>query len=157
MTGEGRHAGLMSAHGPPAAAPCVVLAFDYGTRRIGVALGNTLTGSARPLAVLDAADAATRLADAAALVEQWQAQQVIVGLPVHADGTAHAMTRRAAAFARDLAARVSASVETADERHTTELAQQRLATERAGRSGRERRDAVAAQLILEGWLDARGK
>jgi len=133
----------------------IVLVFDFGTRRIGVALGNTLTGSARPLTVLAAADAATRLTDAVAIVGQWQAQRVVVGVPVHADGTAHAMTRRAIAFARDLAARISVPVEAADERHTTELARSALAAARAGRAGRSTRDAVAAQIILQGWLDAR--
>lgn len=132
-----------------------VLAFDFGARRIGVAVGNTLTGSARPLAVLEAPVAPTRLADAAALVGEWQPGRVIVGIPVHADGTPHAMTRRATAFARDLAARIAVPVEHADERHTTALAQDRLDADRAGRNGRATRDAVAAQLILQGWLDAR--
>ncbi len=132
-----------------------VLAFDFGTRRIGVAVGNTLTRSARPLTVLDAAAGQARIADAAALVAEWQPGRVIVGIPVHADGTPHAMTRRAAAFARDLAARIAVPVEHADERHTTALAQDRLDADRAGRRGRATRDAVAAQLILQGWLDAR--
>lgn len=133
----------------------IVLAFDFGTRRIGVAVGNTLTGSTRPLAVLDAPAAPARLDAAAALVAEWQPGRVIVGIPVHADGTPHAMTRRATAFAGDLAVRIAVPVEHADERHTTALAQGRLDAERAGRGGRATRDAVAAQLILQGWLDAR--
>lgn len=138
----------------PSRESLIVMAFDFGTRRIGVALGNTLTGTARPLTVLDAPDPAARLAAAVAVVGQWQAQRVIVGIPVHADGTAHAMTRRAAAFVRDLAARIAVPVEGADERHTTALAQQQLDGAHAGRPGRTTRDAVAAQLILQGWLDA---
>ena len=132
-----------------------MLAFDFGTRRIGVAVGNTLTGSAQPLAVLEAPAASARLADAAALIAEWQPGRVIVGIPVHADGTPHAMSRRATSFARDLAARIAIPVEHADERHTTALAQDRLDEERAGHGGRAARDAVAAQLILQGWLDAR--
>jgi len=146
---------MPSANTPFAAGSITVLAFDFGTRRIGVAVGNTLTGAARPLAVLDAPAADARLADAAALVAEWQPARVIVGIPVHADGTPHAMTHRAAAFARDLAARIAVPVEHADERHTTALAQDRLDASRAGRGGRAARDAVAAQLILQGWLDGR--
>ncbi len=139
----------------PASAPITVLAFDFGTRRIGVAVGNTLTRNAQPLATLEAPTADERLAAAVSLVAQWSAGCVVVGVPVHADGTPHAMTRRASAFARDLAARVRVPVEHADERHTTALAQDRLSAQRAGRGGRATRDAVAAQLILQGWLDAR--
>lgn len=132
-----------------------MLAFDFGTRRIGVAVGNTLTQTAQPLTTLEAPTPEQRLADAAGLVAQWSAGRVVVGVPVHADGTPHAMTRRAAAFASELAARVSVPVEHADERHTTALAQHGLDERREGRAGRAGRDALAAQLILQGWLDAR--
>lgn len=139
----------------PSPTSITVLAFDFGTRRIGVAVGNTLTCSAQPLAVLDAPVAEARLAGAAALVAEWQPGRVVVGIPVHADGTPHAMTRRATDFARDLAARIAVPVEHADERHTTALAQDHLDASGAGRAGRAGRDAIAAQLILQGWLDAR--
>lgn len=135
--------------------PITVLGFDFGTRRIGVAVGNTLTGRAQPLATVESATAPARLDEAVALVAQWQPGRVVVGIPVHADGTPHAMTQRALAFACDLAARVDVPVEHADERHTTQLAQGELDGRRAGREGRLTRDAVAAQLILQGWLDAR--
>ena len=135
--------------------PITVLAFDYGTRRIGVAVGNTLTRSAQPLATLDAHDAAQRMTDAATLVAQWAPARVVVGIPVHADGTPHVMTQRATTFARELAARVRVPVEHADERYTTVLAQDQLDARHKGRGGRAERDAVAAQLILQGWLDAR--
>lgn len=158
VTPEGRERPLATSVVPsspsPTAGSIIVLAFDFGTRRIGVAVGNTLTGSARALTVLEAPGAADRLADAATLVGHWQAGRVIVGIPVHADGTPHAMTRRATAFARDLASRVAVPVEHADERHTTALAQDRLDADRAGRGARAMRDAIAAQLILQGWLDA---
>ena len=139
----------------PATAPITVLAFDFGTRRIGAAVGNTLTGSAQPLATLDAATDADRFAQVLSLVTEWRPERIVVGVPVHADGTPHAMTRRATNFARELAARAGIPVEHADERHTTQLAQGELDARRAGRSGRATRDAVAAQLILQGWLDAR--
>ena len=139
----------------PATAPITVLAFDFGTRRIGAAVGNTLTGSAQPLATLDASTGADRFAQVLSLVAEWHPDRIVVGIPVHSDGTPHAMTRRATSFARELAARAGVPVEHADERHTTQLAQGELDARRAGRSGRSTRDAVAAQLILQGWLDAR--
>ena len=77
------------------ARPATVLAFDFGTRRVGVALGNTLTRSARPLATIDEERSEPRFAAIAALIGQWQPDLLVVGVPVHADGTPHAMTTRA--------------------------------------------------------------
>lgn len=133
--------------------PITVLAFDFGTRRTGVAVGNTLTRSAQPLATLEADGDDARLAAIAPLVAEWQPQTLVVGVPVHADGTPHAMTARALRFAQALEARFALPVERADERHTTQLAQSALTAAGAGRSGRAQRDALAAQLILQGWLD----
>ena len=127
------------------AAPATVLAFDFGTRRIGVAVGNTVTRTARALTTIDTSDMKA-LDD---LVAQWQPQMLVVGIPVHADGTPHAMTARAQAFAADMMSRYALPVHHADERHTTELAQ----STRAGRKGRAARDEVAAQIILQDWLD----
>jgi putative Holliday junction resolvase len=137
---------------PPVA---TVLAFDFGTRRIGVAVGNTIVRAAQPLTTILAERDADRFAAIAALLAQWQPQLLVVGIPVHADGAAHAMTVRARKFARQLAGRFGLPVEPADERHTTELAQSTLDAAGAGRGGREIRDAVAAQLILQGWFDER--
>ncbi|MGC1816663.1 MAG: Holliday junction resolvase RuvX, partial [Casimicrobiaceae bacterium] len=74
-----------------------MLAFDFGTRRIGVAVGNTLTRAARPLTTIDAQAAEARYDAVAALVREWRPERLIVGLPTHADGTPHAMTARARA------------------------------------------------------------
>ena len=133
--------------------PIIVLAFDFGTRRTGVAVGNTLTRSAQPLATLEADTDDARLAAIATLVAEWRPQALVVGVPVHADGTPHAMTARAERFAQALEARFALPVARADERHTTQLAQSALTGARAGRGGRAQRDALAAQLILQGWLD----
>lgn len=138
---------------PPAA---TVLAFDFGTRRTGVAVGNTLTRSARPLTTIAASGDRERFAAIAALVSEWQPQLLVVGIPVHADGAAHAMTERVRRFARQLESRFGLPVEPADERHTTQLAQSALDDAGAGRRGRAERDALAAQLILQGWLDEHG-
>lgn len=138
------------------AAAATVLAFDFGTRRTGVAVGNTLTRSARPLTIIEAASDNDRWNAIAALVSQWQPQMLVVGIPVHTDGTAHAMTTRARRFARQLANRCGLPVAEADERHTTQLAQSALNDAGAGRRGRAGRDALAAQLILQGWFDEHG-
>lgn len=133
-----------------------MLAFDFGTRRIGVAVGNTLTRAAHPLQTIDAANAGARSASIAALIDEWRPERLVVGLPVHADGTEHAMTARARAFAHDLERRFALPVALADERYTSELARQALTTSgRGGRADRVLRDQVAAQMILQAWFDER--
>jgi putative Holliday junction resolvase len=137
-------------------ADATVLAFDFGTRRIGVAVGNTLTRVAHPLATLDAHDAGARWASLRALLDEWRPQRLVVGLPVHADGKEHAMTARARDFARELERRFALPVALEDERHTSELARDALAAAGRGRrSDRALRDRVAAQIILQAWFDAR--
>jgi putative Holliday junction resolvase len=131
--------------------PATVLAFDFGTRRIGVAVGTTITRSARPLTTIDAPDGDARSAALARVIEEWQPDLLVVGLPVHADGTPHAMTQRARRFGEALGMRFAIPVAYADERHTSELASTALAGR--GREGRGKRDEAAAQMILQGWLD----
>jgi len=132
-----------------------VLAFDFGTQRIGVAVGSTLIRFAQPLVTI-AADPATMMAMIGALVDEWQPHELVVGLPLHADGTPHAMTAMAKRFANDLGTRFHLPIALVDERWTTELAQDELNQERRGRKGRVRRDEIAAQLILQAYFDERG-
>jgi len=133
-----------------------VLAFDFGTRRIGVAVGNTLTRVAQPLATVADKSGDARLAAIATLVAQWQPQRLIVGIPVHADGTAHATTALARRFAGDLGRRFGLPVECADERFTTQVARSAIAEAGVrGAAARAARDQVSAQLILQGWFDER--
>jgi putative Holliday junction resolvase len=120
-------------------------------------VGNTLTRVAQPLTTINHHREDERMAAIASLLEEWRPDVLVVGIPVHADGAAHAMTARAQQFARELSGRFQVPVELADERWTTQLA--RTALDRAGaggRKGREIRDQVAAQIILQGWLDDRG-
>jgi len=130
-----------------------ILAFDFGTRRIGVALANTVTRVAHPLTTLDVSTPGARLDAIAALIDEWHPARLVVGLPVHADGTPHAMTARARLFAQALASRFKLPVAMVDERFTTEVAEHMPHVAGRGRAGRARRDEAAAQIILQAWLD----
>jgi putative Holliday junction resolvase len=134
-------------------ANATVLAFDFGTHRIGVAVGNTLIRFAQPLVTIAGDSETTTMAAIAALVNEWQPLQLVVGLPLHADGTPHATTAKARDFARELGTRFNLPVALVDERWTTEVAQDQLNRERSGREGRARRDEMAAQLILQAYFD----
>jgi putative Holliday junction resolvase len=132
-----------------------VLAFDFGTRRIGVAVGNTVVRVAHPLTTISGEAKAARFAAIGALIEQWRPAQLVVGRPVHADGAAHDTTTRAERFAHQLEGRFGLPVARVDERYTTIGADAALAS--AGVRGGERRamrDQVAASLILQSWFDA---
>jgi putative holliday junction resolvase len=142
----------------PAERAGTILAFDFGTRRIGVAVGETTLGLAHPLATIDADSDDERLAAIAALVREWQPALLVVGLPMHADGTPHAMTARAQKFARWLEARFRLAVDLVDERYTTEAATTALADAGVGeRRHKPLRDQVAAQIILQAYLDQRAR
>jgi putative Holliday junction resolvase len=141
--------------GSPTAKARTLLAFDFGTRRIGVAVGSTEVGLAHPLHTIAAEANADRFAAIAALIAEWQPAALVVGRPVHADGAAHEMTARAERFARQLEGRFGLPVERVDERFSTRAAASSLAE--AGVRGRARKavqDAVAAQVILQAYLDA---
>jgi putative Holliday junction resolvase len=143
---------------PPALRPAgTLLGFDFGTRRIGVAVANTITRQASPLTTIEISDDRARFEAIAALVREWAPSQLVVGIPVHADGATHAMTTKARAFAAALARRFKLPVADVDERYTTEIARQVL-DEAAVPRHRQRsvRDQVAAQLILQSFLDDPG-
>jgi putative Holliday junction resolvase len=131
-----------------------VLAFDFGTRKVGVAMGNTLLRKAHPLTTIAGEATAARFAAIGALIAEWKPRLLVVGRPLHADGTEHEMTARAERFARALEGRFGLPVARVDERFTTRSAE--AALREAGVRGAARdkaRDAVAAQLILQSWLD----
>jgi putative Holliday junction resolvase len=133
-----------------------VLAFDFGTRRIGVAVGDLTTGLAHPLTVVHGEGSDARFAAIAALVSEWRPSQLLVGVPVHADGAEHAMTQRARRFARQLEGRFGVPVTGIDERYTTRAAAEALSNAGVSpRAQRAVRDATAAQIMLQTWLDAR--
>lgn len=124
-----------------------LLAFDYGTRKIGVALGNTLTRQARPLAVLKPATREARFQAIAALLQQWQPARVVVGLPLTLDGQEQYASLQSRRFANQLHGRFGVDVELVDERGSSMEAQNLL-----GRAGVDD-DAMAAAVILRRYLD----
>jgi putative Holliday junction resolvase len=131
-----------------------VLAFDFGERRIGVATGETLLQTAHPLTVIHAESNEERFAAIGRLIDEWRPEQLVVGLPTHADGTPHAMTQLAERFAGRLAKRFDLPVALADERLTSRDAEARLReTGRTAKTAKPLLDAVAAQLILQTWLE----
>jgi putative Holliday junction resolvase len=137
-----------------------VLAFDFGEKRIGVATGETMLGTAHPLTTIHAESNDDRFAAIGKLVAEWQPVQLVVGLPMHADGTPHEMTRLATKFAERLKRRYQLPVGFADERLTSVDAEARLreAGKKVGgrnsKSAKPLLDAVAAQLILQTWFES---
>ena len=132
-----------------------VLAFDFGEKRIGIATGETLLGSAHPLTVIHAESNDDRFAAIGKLIAEWQPERLVVGLPTHADGTPHEMTRLATKFGERLVRRFNLPVSYADERLTSLDAEARLReTGRNSKSAKPLLDAVAAQLILETWFES---
>ena len=121
------------------ASPLSFLAFDFGTKRIGVATGNTVTRSATPLRTIAAVGDA-RFSAIGALIDEWQPAALVVGVPFHPDGAPHDNTDRARRFARQLQGRFGLPVHEVDERYST--------TEAAADGARDL-DAASAAIILD--------
>ena len=136
------------------------LAFDYGERRIGVAVGQSVTGTASPLLTIDVRGGEPDWASIDAIVADWKPDALVVGEPLRLDGGTQPMTRRARRFGHALRSRFGLPVHAADERLSTVEARAELAARGAFRrpgDGRRRGidHPVAARIILESWLEAR--
>lgn len=131
-----------------------VLGFDYGLRRIGVAVGQTITSTARPLPGLAARDGIPNWIEIETLLGEWRPQRIIVGLPCHMDGNPHEITRLASKFGRRLHGRFGVQVEYIDERLTSVEAESRI--EKQDKGKKPSVDSVAAVIILEDWLRQQG-
>ncbi|CAM5457390.1 Holliday junction resolvase RuvX [Eoetvoesiella caeni] len=123
-----------------------LLALDYGTKKIGVAIGNTLTRQARPLTILVSDTRDQRFAALADLLGQWQPDRIVVGLPLTLDGGEQYASTRCRRFANQLKGRFGAVVELIDERGSSLEAQELLGTNQAD-------DAAAAAVILQRYFD----
>jgi putative Holliday junction resolvase len=137
----------------------VFLGFDYGSKFIGVAVGSTQSGAAQPLATVRVS--ANREPDwvaIARLVAEWRPHALVLGLPLNMDGTEQTMTRAARAFGERLRERYNLPLHMVDERLTTRVAKDQLyAAGVAGTRHKSRLDMVAAQTILQSFLDTQAK
>ncbi|MES2318553.1 MAG: Holliday junction resolvase RuvX [Pseudomonadota bacterium] len=121
-----------------------VLGFDFGIKRIGIAVGNNLTGQASPLEVVKAIDNAARFKRIGELIAQWQPARLVVGEPFHPDGAEHEMTLRCRRFANQLHGRFDLPVVLVDERYSSAVIQAKRG---------EVIDAKAAAIILQQYFD----
>ena len=128
--------------------PLSYLAFDFGTKRVGVATGNTLLRQASPLTTI-AAEGAARFERIEALLGEWKPDALVVGVPYHPDGATHDNTRRAQRFARQLQGRFALPVHEVDERYSTTEAR----ANHADRRGAVDVDAASAAIILNQYLN----
>ncbi|MEY3864036.1 MAG: hypothetical protein RL183_922 [Pseudomonadota bacterium] len=117
-----------------------ILAFDFGEKRIGVAVGNTITKTAEALKIIQEKNQDEKFKAIEALIQEWQPELLVVGLPTHPDGAEHEMTQKAKRFGNQLHGRFQKEVVWVDERYTSVSVQ-------------DGNDALAAQLILQQYLD----
>ncbi len=121
-----------------------VLGFDFGLKRIGVAVGNSLIRQAQPLTIIAAATNDAKFAAIATLMEQWQPGRCIVGVPLHPDGAEHAMTQRCRRFANQLHGRFGMPVLVVDERYSSAVIKHQRG---------QQIDDQAAAIILQQYFD----
>ncbi len=129
-----------------------VMAFDYGTRRIGVAIGNTFTRTGQAVKTISESNDDTRFKAIEDLIKEWEPNQLVVGLPCHPDGAEHEMTAKAKRFGNQLHGRFRLPVDWVDERYTSVVLE-------GNPEMRDNLDAQSAVLILEqyflekNWID----
>ena len=126
-------------------ADLMVMAFDYGTRRIGVAVGNTLTNLGQPLKTIEEPNSDVRVKVIEDLIKEWQPNRLVVGLPCHPDGTEHEMSQKARRFGNQLSGRFQLPVDWVDERYTSAVLE-------GDPDMRDNLDAQSAALILEQYF-----
>ncbi len=137
--------------------PRVVIAFDFGLRRIGVACGDTVSRTAAPLAAVSNGTDGPHWEAVAAVVRDWQPALIVIGLPYNVDGSESSMTARVRGFADEIERRYALQVVLVDERYSSREAEARLKSQRE--SGARRRrvvkadvDSAAAGIVLERWF-----
>jgi putative Holliday junction resolvase len=126
-------------------ADLMVMAFDYGTRRIGVAVGNTLTKLGQPLKTIEEPNIDVRFKVIEDLIKEWQPNRLVVGLPCHPDGTEHEMSQKARRFGNQLSGRFQLPMDWVDERYTSAVLE-------GDPDMRDNLDAQSAALILEQYF-----
>jgi putative holliday junction resolvase len=130
-----------------------LLAFDYGTKNIGIACGQTISGTANALAPLKAKDGIPDWAHLEKIINEWQPDLVLVGLPLNMDDSESELSQRARKFANRLHGRFGVKIEMVDERLTSFEAKGEVMSRGGSRNYKENPvDSIAARLILEAWL-----
>jgi putative Holliday junction resolvase len=146
-----------------------VMGFDYGSKRIGMAIGQTNMATARPLTMVPVKNQRPDWGQISTLIDEWQPQALVVGLPHHADGSANIITKAVHRFCNQLKERYNLPVHTIDETLSSIAAMEQKVKEASKRKGKRRKghqnsitpyflplspsiDAIAAQIILETWF-----
>jgi len=129
----------------PIQRPITIMAFDYGTRRVGVAVGNTETKVSQALKTIAAANAEILFQELENLIKEWQPDQIVVGLPTHPDGSEHEMTAKSKRFGNQLHGRFNLPVSWVDERYTSAVLE-------GDPQMHDNLDAHSAALILEQYF-----
>ena len=130
-----------------------ILCFDYGTKTIGVAVGQSITQTATPLADLKAKDGIPNWDHIKKILDEWQPNLLLVGLPLNMDGSFSPISQRAKKFANRLHGRFGLPIEMADERLSSFEAKGEIIRQSGSRDFKEKNvDSLAAKIILEGWF-----
>ena len=129
----------------PSVAPITVMAFDYGTRRVGVAVGNTELRASQALKTIAAANIDALFSEIERVLQEWQPGQIVVGLPMHPDGAEHEMTAKAKRFGNQIHGRFNLPVTWVDERYTSAILE-------GNPQMNDNLDAHSAALILEQYF-----
>jgi putative Holliday junction resolvase len=138
------------------AAPKILIGFDFGMKRIGVAVGQTITQTARPLDTIQAKDGIPNWNAITHLIKKWLPDALVVGIPINMDGTDQVISQQARQFAHSLEEQYQIPVYEIDERLTTKDARERLFIQGGYKALQDGQvDRVAAQLILQNWFAER--
>ncbi|MDM8562853.1 Holliday junction resolvase RuvX [Candidatus Marithioploca araucensis] len=130
-----------------------IIGFDYGTRRIGIAIGQTLTATAHPLTIVSVKKKQINWAHITTIIQEWQPDALVVGLPKHADGSDNTITAAVRRFSWQLQGRYQLPVHTIDETLSSVAAVEKmLSSPFLKKKNRKNLDAFAAQIILETWF-----
>lgn len=139
-----------------------LLGFDFGTKRIGIAIGQEVTGTARPLTTLSAVKHKPDWDSISKIITEWQPDLLVVGLPLHMDGSEQEMTQAARRFSNQLNGRYQLPVALMDERLSSDEAESILNEQSAAGSAvmrgsvfpdKAQVDMISAQLILQSWME----
>ena len=125
--------------------PITVMAFDYGTRRVGVAVGNSVTGLGQALKTITAPNSDSLFKEVETLLKEWQPERLVVGKPLHPDGAEHEMTSKAVRFGNQLHGRFQLEVEWVDERYSSAVLE-------GDAQMQDNLDAHSAALLLEQYF-----